>query len=132
MRNGFRCSSYSTRAEVCINVSRGFNSTQYDKLRTYFVKNKLEAIRRLASWLIFCQYYEGSTSREGGYVINNGVCRSAAGMSRRFDPSNLLLGGIKFLLQYINIGCRLLNICYINRPYFYKSMQLLYISMIVL
>jgi len=48
--------------------------------------------------------YEGSTSREVGYFINNGVYRHAAGMSRLFDLSNLLLGGMKFSLQYINIS----------------------------
>ena len=77
---------------------------QCDRFRTYFVNNGLEVIRRLTSWLIFCRGYEDSTTREGGYFINNGVYRHAAGMSRLFDLSNLLLGGVKFLLQYINIS----------------------------
>jgi hypothetical protein len=43
---------------------------QCDIFSTYFVKNKLEVIRRLTSWLVFCRDYEGSTSqREGGYFI---------------------------------------------------------------
>jgi hypothetical protein len=36
-------------------VSRGFNSTECDRIRTYFVKNRLEVIRTLTSWLGFCR-----------------------------------------------------------------------------
>ena len=107
MLNRCWCSSYSTHDEVCINVSCEFNSTECDIFSTYFDKNKLEVIRRLTSWLVFCQDYEGSTSRrEGGYFINNGVYRSAAGLTRLFDLSNFWLGGINFRLHYIN-GWRL-------------------------
>ena len=77
-----------------LKASRGYSSTECDKFRTYFVNNGLEVIRRLTSLLIFCRDYEGSTPREGGYFINNGVHRSAAGMSQLFHLSNLLLCGI--------------------------------------
>jgi hypothetical protein len=55
---------------------------------------------------MLCRGYDGSTSREGGYFNNNGVYRHAAGMRQLFDISNLLLGGIKFSLQYINISIK--------------------------
>jgi hypothetical protein len=87
-----------------LKVSNEYNSTECDWFMTYLVNNGLEVIRRLTSWLIFCRGYDGSTSREGGYFNNNGVYRHAAGMSRLFDLSNLLLGGIQFRLQYINIS----------------------------
>jgi hypothetical protein len=63
-------------------------------------------MRRLTSWLIFCRGYEGSNSRKGAYFINNGVYIHAAGMRQLFDLSNVLLGGIKFSLRYINISMK--------------------------
>ena len=128
MLNRCWCSSYSTHDEVCINVSCEFNSTECDIFSTYFVKNKLEVIRRLTSWLVFCRDYEGSTSRrDGGYFINNGVYRSVAGLTRLFDLSNFWLGGINFplsLYQWMEI----IKIWYVNILYFYKPMQLLLLS----
>ena len=107
MLNRSRCSSYTTHDEVCINVSCKFNSTECDIFSTYFVKNKLEVMRRITSWLVFCRDYEGSTwRREGRYFINNGVYRSAAGLTRFFYLSIFWLGGINVPLHYIN-GWRL-------------------------
>jgi len=40
---------------LMLKVSRGFNSTECDRIRTYFVKNRLYVIRRLPSWLGFCR-----------------------------------------------------------------------------
>ena len=128
MLNRCRCSSYSTHDEVYINVSCEFNSTESDIFCTYFVKNKLEVIRRLTSWLVFCRDYGGSTSRrEVGYFINNGAYRSAAGLTRPFWSFKFLIGWYKCspsLYQWVEI----IKIWYTNILYFYKPMQLLLLS----